>query len=110
MEAGKLDRRVILLRASVTRAPRSNAPVETWVELARRWASKRTVSDGEAAKSAEIAATITDRFQIRWEARFADLNPKDRLMCEGREYNIVAVREVGRREGWEISAKARADT
>lgn len=109
MEAGKLDRRVTLLRASVERAARSNAPVETWSPIGRVWASKRAVSDGEAAKSAEIAATVTDRFQIRWTSALSSVNAKDRLECGGVTYNIVAVREIGRREGLEISAKARAD-
>jgi hypothetical protein len=40
----------------------------------------------------------------------ADLSPKDRLTFDGRVFNIIGVKEIGRREGLEISASARADT
>lgn len=81
--------------------------------LASRWAEKRDVSDRERlalqSDAPEIAAQITTRFRILWSADVASLNPKDRVVFEGRVFDIKAVKEIGTREGLEISAMARAD-
>ena len=106
MQAGQLDRRVTLQRAST--APNSfNEPESIWLPLATVWASKTDVSDGEKLRSAEVGATIDTRFQIRWSTRVSSIGPKDRLTFEGRTYDIVGVKEIGRRLGLEISATAR---
>ena len=108
MEAGKLDRRIRLERIVATR-DELNSPVEQWLELATVWASKLDVRDSERFASAGVGAEIGTRFQIRHSKAVADLNPKDRLVFDGRAYDIVGVKEIGRREGLEISALARAD-
>jgi SPP1 family predicted phage head-tail adaptor len=108
MEAGRMDRRVTLRRA--TAAPDAfNEPVQSWANLATVWAEARPISDRERIAAAEVAASITHRFTIRWSAALADLSPRDRLIFEGREFDISAVKEIGRREGIEITASARAD-
>jgi SPP1 family predicted phage head-tail adaptor len=107
MQAGKLDRRVTIERATMADDGFGQAP--TWAELATVWASKRDVSDAERFASGEVAAQITTRFRIRWSSVVAGIDPRDRLICEGRTYDIVAVKEIGRREGLEITAAARAD-
>lgn len=109
LSAGKLDRRITLQRFTSTTAAGSGERVKTWADLATRWASKRDVSDSERVASAEVSAEIGTRFVVRWEKLLADLNPKDRLVFEGRTYEIVAVKEIDRRVGLEISAIARAD-
>ncbi|MFT6772466.1 MAG: SPP1 family predicted phage head-tail adaptor [Paracoccaceae bacterium] len=108
MEAGRLDRRVTLRRA--TAAPDAfNEPVQTWADLATVWAEARPISDRERIAAAQIAATVTHRFTIRWADGLADLSPRDRLIFEAREFDISAVKEIGRRDGLEITASARAD-
>jgi SPP1 family predicted phage head-tail adaptor len=108
MEAGRLDRRVTLRRA--TAAPDAfNEPVQTWADLATVWAEARPISDRERIAAAETAATVTHRFTIRWADGLADLSPRDRLIFEAREFDISAVKEIGRRDGLEITASARAD-
>lgn len=108
MEAGKLDRRVTLQRATFAQDD-TGQEVATWADLVTVWASKRDVSDGERVAAAEVAASITTRFQIRWGSAWADLNPKDRVVCEGKTYDVSAVKELGRRAGLEITAAARSD-
>ncbi len=108
MFAGKLDRRITLQRASVT-TNEYGEEVPTWLTLATVWASKKDVSDGERIAAAEVAAEIGTRFQIRWDSSWSDLSPLDRVVYDGRTYNISAVKEIGRREGLEISAAARAE-
>lgn len=107
--AGKLDRRIVLQRFTYTLAAGSGEQVKVWADIATRWASKKDVSDSERVASAEVAAEIGTRFVVRWENLLRDLNPKDRLVFEGRTYEIVAVKEIDRRVGLEISAIARAD-
>ena len=101
--------RVITLRRATTATDAFNAPIETWADLAITRGSKMDVSDGERIRAMEVAAQISTRFQIRLSADWADLNPRDRLICDGREYDIVGVKELQRGRGLEISANARAD-
>jgi head-tail adaptor len=107
MRAGELDRIIVLRRATVTKDA-LNTPVKTWSDLATVRGSKRDVSDGEKLAIAAPGAQISTRFQIRWAAAWADLGPKDQLVCDGRTYNIVGVKELQRRRGLEISANAQA--
>lgn len=109
MKPERLDRKITLERFNYTTDSGSGEQVKTWSALATVWASKRDVSDSERVASAEVSAEIGTRFQIRWDSSWSDLNPKDRVVYDGRTYDIVGVKELGRREGLEISAKARAD-
>ena len=109
MKPERLDRKITLQRFTYTTDPGSGEQVKTWSTLAAVWASKRDVSDSERVASAEVSAEIGTRFQIRWDSAWSDLNPKDRVVYDGRTYDIVGVKELGRREGLEISAIARAD-
>lgn len=107
--AGKRDRRVTLQRFTSSTDPGSGEVIETWGTLALVWASRRDVSDSERLASAEVAAEIGTRWVIRWSSLWSDLSPLDRLESEGRIYEIVAVKELGTREGIEISTLARAE-
>lgn len=108
MQAGPLDRRVQFLRATL--ADDGLASAETWDDYGLPvWASKADISDGERWRAGEVAAHITTRFRVRWSQFTADITPKDRLECEGRTYDITGIKEIGRREGIEITAAARAD-
>lgn len=108
MEAGKLDRRLTLLeRALTTNA--ANEEVETFTSVGTVWASKRDVSDRERIENEELGATITTRFQVRHSDLTDGIRPTWRVTCEGRTYDVRAVKEIDRRVGWEISAEARAE-
>lgn len=109
MKPESFDRTIRIERATITQDPGSGENVETWGDLATVQAGKHDVSDRERLAASEVQAELTTRFTIRWDSTVASVNPKDRVIFEGRTYNIVAVREIGRREGLEISASARAD-
>lgn len=108
--AGKLDRIVTLQRATVS-YDSFNEQVETWETLATVSAGKRDVSSSEAMRAQEIGAQLTTRFMVRRVPAITDLNPRDRLVFEGRAYNITGVREpVDTRNAWiEIDAVVRDD-
>lgn len=108
LAAGKMDRRIVLERFTETRDD-YNELVKTWAALATRWASYEPLSDGEKFSASETAANASARFVIRHSSAVADLNPKDRLVFGSVTYEIVRVKEIGRREGLEITAGARAD-
>jgi len=108
MKAGELDRRITIQTAHTT-PNELNEPVETWVKLTTVWAKKTDVSDRERISAAEVSAEITTRFLIRWSNRVSQVSPKDRILFDGKIYDIFSVKEVGRREGIEISAAAKAD-
>lgn len=109
MDAGKLDRRITIERFTTTRDAFNN-PIETWAPLVTRTpAAKLDIRDSERWTAQEVGAEITTRFQIRYSSVVADVNPKDRVLYDGKTYGIVGVKEIGRRDGLEITAAARAD-
>ena len=108
MQAGPLDRRITIQRASIS-YDAFNAPVEAWAGIATVWASKEDIKDGERLRAQEVSAEITTRFRIRWSSAVSDVNPKDQIIFDGKTYDIFGVKEIGRREGLELTAAARAD-
>lgn len=96
--AGDLDRRITLER----RLPIDDGfqEVESWAGFAVVWASHTAVSDGEKWAAGAARADITARFRIRFRT---DITTKDRVRYQGRPFNIVGMKEVGRREFLEIT-------
>lgn len=109
MIAGDLDRRVQFRRATL--ADDGFGQVEIWTDHgALEPASKTDVSDGERWRADQVQASITTRFGVRWSPFTADITAKDRLVCDGVEFDITGIKEVGsRRTFLEITAAARAD-
>lgn len=121
MRAGTLDRRVALQRKSATYSD-SGQPVETWQTLgtSSRWASKLPVSGTERFSADQFAALEQVEFRIRWSDDISDLQPQDRLIEPASDasespvpprsiYDIIAVHELGRREGLRVMATRRVD-
>ena len=103
--AGDLDRRITIERAIITADEYGNS-VESWGAFATVWSKVTHVSDGEKWKAAEVGAHVDTRFLIRWGF---SVTPLDRVIYDGRVYSINGVKEIGRREGQELSTSARAD-
>lgn len=110
LNAGNLDRRVQFRRAVLVDDGFGQS--EEWHNHGSPvYASKRDISDAERLSAGQVQATITTRFVVRWSSFTADLDPTDRLSCEGREYNITGIKEVPdqRRRMLELTCAARAD-
>ena len=109
MSGLKLDRRITFRRATLV--DDGYGMVETWADHGTPvWASMHHASDAEKWRAAQVQATISTRFKVRYSAFTADITPKDRLVFEGAEYDITAAKEVDGRRRWvEISGVARAD-
>lgn len=110
MITGDLTARITLRRATYT-ANEFNEPVETWADLITVWAAAHLATDVERWRAQEIGVDLTARFTIRYEGAPADLGPADRVLFEGRDFNITSLRPYGRRrrEWLEINAVARVE-
>jgi SPP1 family predicted phage head-tail adaptor len=108
MDAGALDDRIVIQRAT-TVPDGFNNPVETWSTLATVWSKAGPVSDGERWKAGQTLANETIRFTIRWANWVSGVNPRDRILYEGRTFDIQGVKDIGRKGYREITATARAE-
>lgn len=74
-------------------------------------AAMRDLSDGERWRAGETQAHITTRFVLRYSPFTADIDPRDRLVCEGVTYEIVGAKDgAGRRQSREFTCARRNDT
>ena len=106
LAAGRLDRRVTIVRPAVTRDA-LNTPVEGEPTRTVRWASVRPAPGTERFANLENAATAPTRFVLRWQADLVRIT--DRIEHDGRTYDVVSVMEIGRREGWEVLGVSRTE-
>lgn len=105
MKGVNMDRRVQFLRASEINDGYQTrlGPHEPYGSPV--WASKTPVSDGERFRAGAVAQDMTDRFVVRYSALTASITGADRLTCEGVTYAVIGrPKEIGRREGFEITA------
>lgn len=110
MQSAKLDRRITLQRFTFTTDEGSGEQVKTWSDLATVWANYKPVSDGEKMQAGEVSATLSARFTIRYDSAWADLSALDRVVFEGRTFDIFGTKEVdGRRQFLEITTSARSE-
>lgn len=105
--AGHLDRRVTLATVAATNT--GTGYTETATTLGKVWASRKDVSDAEKAAAGTVEGTVRARFIVRSSSLTRGLKPKDRLTEGGLVFEIVGVKQVGRRDMLEITAEARLD-
>lgn len=108
MDAGKLDRRVQFLRATLADDGFSN--VEEFAPHGMRvWAARQDISDGEKMRGGLVSASIMARFTIRSSNYSRDLTPRDRIDQGGLVWEIIGIKEIGRNQFLEVTAQARSD-
>jgi SPP1 family predicted phage head-tail adaptor len=111
INAGDLDRVISVLRMTEGAADPFGHKAVTWPTLVRTRAMVTPVKDGERfGASRELQATVDTRFLVRWSSVTRTVTTLDRVQYGDRTYDIMAVKEVGRREGVEISGVARSET
>lgn len=123
MKAGRLDRLITIRSRTVTETP-SGAEEESWSIVAqRRPASYSPVRGSEGFAAPETVAKQQVEFWIRYSANVAALQPEkndivypalddDELDDDpptNRLFDILAIHEIGRREGLKIIAERRPD-
>jgi SPP1 family predicted phage head-tail adaptor len=102
----KLDRRITIQRPVATQNTYGEQVI-SWVKVADLWAQKRDMKGMERFAAQQVMAQVDTKFVIRYRS---DVTPINRLVFEGRNYDIASVLELGRRESLEILAVARAET
>lgn len=108
LKAGDLDRRVSLWRPTPTIGPRGGE-VPGWTYAGTVWASKADIRDGERVAAAQVGSIVSARFRVRWSSLTVSLDPSWQLELDGVRYAITGAKEIGRREGREITANALAE-
>ena len=101
MKAGKLDR-VVRLEHSTQSRDAARAAVPTWTQYAEVWAQVTQVRGAEVVKNGILTAEQAATFLIRFRD---DVRPSDRIVYNGKPWNVRYVREFGRREGLELTAE-----
>lgn len=102
MQAGTLDRRITIQALTVTLDDLGGI-VETWGDVATVWARFLPGAGREAYNAAAVHATAEARFRLRWRS---DVTTVHRVSYDGKSWDILAVDEIGRREGLELKVKA----
>jgi head-tail adaptor len=122
LRAGRLDRLITIQRKTLTSSD-SGDVVETWTTLIeRRAAGYRPLKGEERFNAAQVIGTEQVEFRIRYSSNVADLSQRDRIVypaladespedvpVERDIFDILAVHEIGRREGLLIITQRRAD-
>ena len=104
MNIGRLDRRLTLQTLGVTR-DEWNHPTETWTDLATVWATKTPRRAGEPTEERQVVAlNVVDWFIRHRTDVDATMRVKD---ADAKVYQVVAVQEVGRKQGLKLTTELR---
>lgn len=104
----RLDRRVQFRRKALVSDGLGFA--ESWANYGSlQPASREDISDGERWRAGEVQAHVTTRFMVRFSAFTDGLTPADRVVFEGREFDIFGIKQKGRKQWIEVTAAARND-
>jgi SPP1 family predicted phage head-tail adaptor len=102
MRAGTLDR-LIEIQRRTTGLDMYGTPIETWTTYATMRAQllKNATDDREGERGHITDAVLTFRMYY-----FASLSLNDdRLLYQGRSYNVTGITEIGRRVGMDVSCE-----
>lgn len=102
MRAGEMDRLIVIEQEISTRGS-SGGQKKSWVRFARVWASVRQVSGNELFLSEQTQAFARTIFRIHYRP---GIKLKMRIFYNDDNYDIQSKKELGRREGIEITAVA----
>lgn len=106
MRTGRMDR-VVTLRGKTTAPNDYGEEVATWSDIATVWAERLELRGDERWNAQQVVAKIACKYRIRYRT---DVDAIDILVdSDGREYDIQAVLEIGRREGLELICSARGE-
>lgn len=94
LETGKLDKRVMFERATVTENSHGDE-VPTWAEIGgvgkgKRWAQVFWGRGSERRQAAQEQASVTATFRVRADSLTKAVTETDRLMFEGAAWDITS--------------------
>lgn len=102
MNAGKLDRR-IEIKGATTAQDNAGQPIPTTTVVATVWARVEQLRGREPFQGEQFNAQQVTIFTIRYRT---GIDATMSIVHDGETYGIQSIKEVGRREGLEISTLA----
>jgi len=102
IRAGRLDRKITIERKTTT-TDSIGGVVETWATWKTAWSEVVPVSGREALRFNRPTASRVSKFVIRY---LSGLTEKDRIVHDSQNWDVIYIREIGRREGLEVIAEA----
>lgn len=106
MRAGKMDRVIQIDTYSSVQDPSSGEEIAVWLPLATMRAEVIQSSADEFLAAGEVQGRVGVIFRTRY---VAGVTVQSRVTHEGRYFNLVEVKEIGRRKGLELRGNARAE-
>ena len=98
MRGGRLDRKAQRLAWTSTTRDGLNNPVESWVATGPAFAVQQLDQrPTEAWKAGQSAAQLETGFRARWTPAVAAISPRDRLLVDGRTFEVIGLTEPKRR-------------
>lgn len=105
MLAGKLDRYIAIEEATEVQLVTGEVE-KTWSTFAQRWASFNQPATRRGNKERFEANQTVAISNDYWEIRYLPgLKANMRIVYQGQLYNITSIREIGRKEGWQIETE-----
>lgn len=108
MHVGRRDRRIQVQGKTVAHND-AGEEVESWTTLATVWAEKKENGGNERFTAAQFVGKQVTTFRFSWHNAVKVVTVEHRIVFDGREFDIEAVREIGRREGIEVDCSARSE-
>lgn len=103
LNIGKLDQLVTIERLDGVTKNEHHNPVPAWTEFVTLWAEVLQAAADESTTDFGEAQTDTLTFRTRY---FAGITTADRLVFDGRVFNLKNITEIGRRDALELRAVA----
>lgn len=98
MQPGKLDREIVI-QSYTTSLTGAGQPLKSWSPLATVWANvtnKQDDYDKESFPGDQKTPMERTFFKIRYRA---DVTESHRISYDGKFYDIIAIKELGRKDG-----------
>ena len=103
---GLADRRITIQSLSVVQDA-AGQPIETWDGTVTVWSRLINQTGGERFTAQQVIGSSVITFRIRYRDGL-DVK-QNRVLYDGHEYDIHAIRELGRREAIELDCSARSE-
>lgn len=104
MRAGRRDR-LIEIQASYVVRDDAGEQIVVWATTASEWAEKVENHGAERFAAQQLAGAAVRSFRFLWNDATKTITVLDRIMYEGRPFDILDVREIGYHEGIEVDCK-----
>lgn len=102
MRIGTMDRRIAIQQMSETRSA-TGYTTASWSTIMRAYAEVTQSSGREFQEADKVNADVLTVFRIRYRR---GLSNKMRIVYDNRNFDILEIKEIGRREFLSIAAKA----